>query len=183
MTEDKSEKPHKKKPGRPAKKKEFVGRPPKSGVQEANPITKEEAIILKHEGVRLPYAERYTKRPHHQGFVWMTIYPNGNTQVADSQDRPVSTMWVPIEGGDDIKFRIQVGRRVCVPKEVQIILEAANSVKWPVYDEDLAMRQLKENGFGMGLRHEPKTRWPFSVEREASPEEFEEFVTGKKVTK
>lgn len=183
MTDEKPEKPQKKKPGRPAKKREFVGRPPKNGAQEAAPLPKEEAIIQKHEGVRLPYAERYTKRPHHQGFVWLTIYPNGNTQVADSQDRPVSNMWVPIEGGDDIKFRIQVGRRVCVPKEVAIILEECNSVKHWVYDEDLAMRQLKENGFGTGLRREPKTRWPFSVEREASPEEFEEFVTGKKVTK
>lgn len=177
------ESPQKKKPGRPAKKREFVGRPPKSGVQESAPITKEEAVIAKHEGIRLPYADRYTKRPHHMGFCWLTIYPAGGIQVQDSQERPVSNMWVPVEGGDDIKFRIQVGRRVCVPKEVAVILEAANSVKHPVYDEDLAMRQLKENGFGTGLRFEPKTRWPFSVERDASPEEFEEFVTGKKVTK
>jgi hypothetical protein len=176
------EKP-KKKPGRPAGKKNFVGRPPKTGMQEAQPITKEEAIVAKYEGIKLPYADRYTKRPHHIGFCWLTIYPNGGIQVADSQERTVNNMWVPVEGGDDIKFRIQVGRRVCVPKEVAIILEAANSVKHPVYDEDLAMRQLKDNGFGTGLRYEPKTRWPFSVERDATPEEFEEFVTGKKVTK
>lgn len=176
------EKP-KKKPGRPPKKREFVGRPPKSGVQEAEPIKKEEAIIAKHEGVKLPYASRYTRRPHHQGFIWMTIYPNANMQVADSQDRPVTNQWVPIEGGDDIKFRIQVGRRVCVPKEVSIILEEINANKHPVYDESLAQQQLREHGYGTGLRFEPKTRWPFSVEREATAEEFEEFVTGKKVTK
>lgn len=164
----------KKKPGRP---RLYAGPNPKSGLKEAEKLKPEEVKELKEAGVSTPRANKYEGCG---GFVWMTVHHNHEIQIMDKDGNQTSDVWLPIEGGDKIRMKIKVGMRVCVPRDVATILAAANDVNHPVWDQELMAQQLKQGGFGDGLRYVKKIRWPFSIEREATAEEFEEFASGKK---
>jgi hypothetical protein len=164
----------KKKPGRP---KKFAGRPPKSGLIEAEKLPADVVAVEKSKGVSTPRADRYADCG---GFVWMTIHHNHAVQVIDMSGKQPDVVWVPIIAGDKVDMKIQVGKRVCVPRAVAIVLDAANDVDHPGYDQELAMREMKEHGVGMGNIKVKKIRWPYTIEREATAEEFEEFASGKK---
>lgn len=174
------EKPSPKKRGpKPGTKRKFAGPNPKSGFKEAEKLSVEEVASAKASGVRTPRADRYADC---NGFVWMTIHHNPSIQMLDLTGKNLETVWVPVLGGDKIDMKIKVGSRVCVPRDVATILQAANDVEHPGYDPDLAMQELRSGmGMGMGRTIVKKIRWPYTIEREATPEEFEEFASGKKL--
>lgn len=176
------EKPAPKKRGRkPGEKRKFAGPNPKSGFKEAEKLTPEEVIEAKASGSKTPRADKYAGCG---GFCWMTIHHNPSIQILDLTGKNLEVVWVPITGGDKIDLKIKVGSRVCVPRDVVTILQAANDVEHPGYDPELAMQELRSGmGMGLGRTIEKKIRWPYTVEREATPEEFEEFASGKKVNR